>query len=608
MPLPDAVAWSNLREEEISIHHDPHDPETIELLSEAVAYLNHEWPFFDLAGTREEVIDWHRDPVSGKVSAGTFSLDINYRDERLVGNIKNTWEKNRHHHLTVLALGFHITRDERFAAEVAGQIEDWIKQNPYLIGVNWISALESGIRLLSWICCWRLLRGSRHFDCIFNQRSDFWTSVYQHQLFIERTYSRGSSANNHLIGEMSGLFCSALVWPIFPESVRWREMAQGIVEKEIVKQTYSSGINKELAFSYHIFTIEFFILALWEANRANVSFSRKYTDTLRRMIEVIPQLTDAGGNLPTYGDSDDGMAVQLRPRNSSRDKWLLEAGHMLAGAKVCIVKPFSLAANVLNCKPKKEVAFTQTSTSRGFEHAGIYVLRNNRGASEEIFLLVDTGALGYLSLAAHGHADALSFTLSVGGKPILVDPGTYCYHTQWPWRKYFRGTSGHNTLCVDNHDQSVQAGPFLWTHKAQTTIHAWQPTENGGLLEASHDGYHRVGVTHLRRINLQGDTIRIYDRVEGNGIHDIALYWHCSPQCSVVLKDYQAKLNNGRARVIMYLPDQMEPALFRGENPFGWASPTFGIKLETSTIACTAKIKLPCELETIITIKEKGAT
>ncbi len=41
----------------------------------------------------------------------------------------------------------------------------------------------------------------------------------------------------------------------------------------------------------------------------------------------------------------------------------------------------------------------------------------------------DAAPLGFLSIAAHGHADALSFILHVDGSPILVDPGTFMYHT-----------------------------------------------------------------------------------------------------------------------------------------------------------------------------------
>ena len=41
---------------------------------------------------------------------------------------------------------------------------------------------------------------------------------------------------------------------------------------------------------------------------------------------------------------------------------------------------------------------------------------------------VTAGPHGFLSIAAHAHADALSVEVRHGGVEILVDPGTYCYH------------------------------------------------------------------------------------------------------------------------------------------------------------------------------------
>ena len=63
---------------------------------------------------------------------------------------------------------------------------------------------------------------------------------------------------------------------------------------------------------------------------------------------------------------------------------------------------------------------------------------------------------GMPPLYNHGHADALSITLSVGGKETLVDPGTYRYNGEPEFRKYFKGTRAHNTVTIDGLDQAVQ--------------------------------------------------------------------------------------------------------------------------------------------------------
>ena len=84
------------------------------------------------------------------------------------------------------------------------------------------------------------------------------------------------------------------------------------------------------------------------------------------------------------------------------------------------------------------------------------------GTKDEVIAVMDAGPLGYLSIAAHGHADCLAFTLAVAGRAILIDPGTYCYHSEPEWRDYFRGTAAHNTVRVDGCDQSEIGGAFMW--------------------------------------------------------------------------------------------------------------------------------------------------
>jgi uncharacterized heparinase superfamily protein len=85
-------------------------------------------------------------------------------------------------------------------------------------------------------------------------------------------------------------------------------------------------------------------------------------------------------------------------------------------------------------------------------------------------VLLDAGPLGLGSLAAHGHADALSLWASLDGKPLLIDAGTYAYHEDPAWRDHFRSTPAHNTLTLDGKNQSEIHGPFLWGRKAQLAL------------------------------------------------------------------------------------------------------------------------------------------
>ncbi|MBS0614015.1 MAG: heparinase, partial [Proteobacteria bacterium] len=59
---------------------------------------------------------WNRDPKTGIQAPMRFGKSVDYRDDRLVGDIKYLWEPNRHLELVTLAQAWRLTREERFAA------------------------------------------------------------------------------------------------------------------------------------------------------------------------------------------------------------------------------------------------------------------------------------------------------------------------------------------------------------------------------------------------------------------------------------------------------------------------------------------------------------
>jgi hypothetical protein len=203
-------------------------------------------------------------------------------------------------------------------------------------------------------------------------------------------------------------------------------------------------------------------------------------------------------------------------------------------------------------------------------------------------LLVDAGPLGYEQIAAHGHADALSFTLSVGGDEFLIDPGTYAYHTQGLWREYFRGTSAHNTLRVDEQDQSVQGGNFMWLKKANAICCHWESSASVDLFEGWHDGYIR-----LDKLNRK---IIIEDQLTMNEEHTIELFFHFNEHCRIKRGTDSYTIEHGKNRLKLILPEPLGNARHRlvsGDiDPIlGWVSRRFDDKEPSPSIVWSARLR-----------------
>ena len=128
-----------------------------------------------------------------------------------------------------------------------------------------------------------------------------------------------------------------------------------------------------------------------------------------------------------------------------------------------------------------------------YADAGLTLLRSSPSDGEEIWCRCDAGPHGFLSIAAHAHADALAVEVRYDGTDVLADPGTYCYHGEPGWRSYFRSTLAHNTIEVDGQDQSTSGGPFLWTRHARSRLLELETDADGEVTawSAEHDGYRR---------------------------------------------------------------------------------------------------------------------
>ncbi|MYS49941.1 heparinase, partial [Streptomyces sp. SID6013] len=214
--------------------------------------------------------DWWYDPKTGRRAPGGYAFDVPYRDEDAAGDVKQIWEPSRHQYLTVLAAAYAVTGNERYAERVAEHLRSWWSANAPLRGVHWISGIELGIRLLSWVWIRRLLDGWPGAAALFEENPVALKQIWHHQRWLAGFPSRGSSANNHVVAEAAGQFAAACAFGWFPSSARWREDALRSLERHLRANTFLSGLNRELATEYHGLVLELGLAAVAEADAAGV--------------------------------------------------------------------------------------------------------------------------------------------------------------------------------------------------------------------------------------------------------------------------------------------------------------------------------------------------
>ncbi|MFC1818669.1 alginate lyase family protein [Thermodesulfobacteriota bacterium] len=562
-------------------------------------------------------VAWHRDPITGiNIPSDLYGKSINYRDDSVVGNIKFLWELGRHQHLVPLAAAYAVSGDIKYRDAVILQIEDWINENPFGLGIHWCNTLEVALRLISWAMVHSLIycrdKNRGLFSAVRDEEA-LGKSIFQQAWFVVHFLSRYSSANNHLIGELTGLWTTCQVFNLGQPGEKWADLAYKELEIEAGKQVFSDGVNKEQATYYHLWVLEYLLFAYLVGKRAQRPFSRGFTDRIHSMAEFLRKITPPGGSPPQIGDADDGFVTRFEPT------WPRNPYHDVLAAEGLIFGKFQLenipqkafwhglinendivrTLNLIEDTPNK------VSYPAIFPESGYAVLGNDN--CHIVFL---AGPLGYPSIAAHGHADALSFCLAINDQWWLVDTGTYAYHTQPEWRNYFRGTSAHNTLVVNDKDQSKSGGPFLWIRHAYAKLEYRECAKSDKqIVNGFHDGYHNFGIIHKREISFFSTTneIQIKDSVSGKGTHKLDLYFHFAPEIKIVRGSEPGlwEIIKEKCGIILLMIVDISwqwEVLSGRENPIlGWYSPRLNKKQPTSTLKGSWTGEVP--LDTITAIK-----
>lgn len=556
---------------------------------------------FDL----EETIHWQRDPLTNHDWPPIFWADVDIRDGRRIGGVKWVWELNRHHHLVTLGKAYFVSGDHRYAQEAVEQMMSWIAHNPPGFGVNWTSALELAIRLINWT--WTLAFIKDTPVLTRDALNQITCSIISQADHISRHLSAYSSANNHLIGEAAGLAVVGMAFPRLPKADSCRQLGLVILNREIERQIYSDGVPTEQAVHYLVFILDFYLLVWRLCEQNGISIPKSWYERLEAACDFIHQMLDEDSNIPAIGDNDDATVVRL-DENPEFNPFLF----LLISGTILLKQPnwghYSAKWDEKNFwlmgLPGMEAFYSlqpgegKVQSSRLFQEGGYAVMRSP--GSRIVF---DFGSLGYLSTAAHGHADALSLTGTINRSVDLVDPGTYAYQEGGKWRQFFRGTSAHNTLVVDGLNQSEMLGTFLWGRKAKARLLVWNSGNEFDLVVAEQDGYKGIGVIHRRIVLfLKPDCIAIKDQLVGDGTHTYEQLWHFFPGVRVQIEGHWVRIcGRGMEYAFLQLEDlNASLDIVEGQEfPIqGWFSRQYGQKEPAPVLRYVGQANLPTSFTT----------
>jgi hypothetical protein len=393
---------------------------------------------------------------------------------------------------------------------VLDKISEWLEKTPCPNGLAWAVGLDVAIRAVNLFMI---------FSVSGDQRLASHLSTHLGYLRRMLWLSRHAIRNNHYLGELTAI---ALLSRALGETGAKNHKER--VEEELVRQFYPDGVNVEQSVRYHLFSLQFALLAKLFLE-IDVPFLEKSGEFL--LASMRP-----GGSWPSIGDDDSGCVFRLHEEGPGGDYRAM----LSILALLCERPDFAFAAGRLY--PEAEFfiegarqkwdrlkAKTPSKKTFVFPHGGFLSSRSGWTPNAG-HVLIKFGPHKW-----HAHADLFHVEVSLNGTPVFIDSGTYRYNNVPEKRRYFRGTAAHNTVRFGERDQSCQLRTFRWLAPAQVATKEIQETPQGLACRFSHSGYKQAGIRHERRLDVAQDfqRIRVEDRITGPGGGPVELFWHLHP-------------------------------------------------------------------------------
>jgi uncharacterized heparinase superfamily protein len=508
----------------------------------------------------------------------------NWWDLNPPGNIEYAVRLHSCRDLIHLGRAYWYTDDDHFARRCIDLVQDWIARHPVGRLPAW-KPMAASMRALTW--SW-LFEQLLDVEALSAAEVVTWLkSTYQHGIFLER-HLEFDHANNHLLFNLVGLLVLALTFPEFRPAGRWRQLACRHLREQVPQLVCPDGVYGERSSYYHMIVTDLLLQAVVLLRHNDLSLGDEVDALVERMADFCLHVRHPDGSLPMLSDS------YLENDLCNLEDVLATAGlvfertDLLAATSGPSERAFwLLGQEAIEAYKKRQPP--ATLSSRAFAHGGYYILRSGCG-NDALYALVDCGAFGLRRNPAHGHCDALSLELFALGHPMLVDPGVFEYE-DGQWRRFFRGTSAHNTVMVDGQEQSEVWGHMRVGRMARAICHQWLSTSRFDFFDGSHDGYMRLSdpVIHRRQIfYLKGDYLIVCDHLIAHRSHQIDTFYHFPPGTHISVNETGCSLTADfdNAHLAVFPVDDTLPVLVAGQTdpPQGWVSYANGAKLPAPVI------------------------
>jgi len=383
------------------------------------------------------------------------------------------WVKSRFHFFVLLGFNYYKTQDYKFYIKFKNLVKDWESKNPFLYGVHWMAPMDIAIGSVNLLFAISLMQ--HEVECNKDFKKDLSEQLIMRAEYLNKFIEiyENNHTTNHTTTEYASLFFLSISLRKHPDSDIWlNKSVSGVIEC-MKYQVNEDGGDFESSIFYHRLVVEIFGLFTVFSLSLKKNIPNWFLVKLFKMFEFVAAYMDQNGNSTKFGDSDSGRFLVMDGiidpdfyENDNNHSYLLQLGEKIFNHE--FKDSYKDKFEFGNILPKVNrinlddlgIRTRNVNRSIAFEKTGLYILKNNYST-----LNVACFPMGQNGKGGHNHYDMGSYSYSINGEPIIVDPGELSYTRDKKQRTKFRSFTYHNTLSNSYDEKNYKyenTEPYKW--------------------------------------------------------------------------------------------------------------------------------------------------
>lgn len=417
---------------------------------------------------------------------------------------------SRFPHFDYLAVAYHHTKDERYAATMVRDMADFLEHVPIEAPEGMHVQVDLRINPWNWVLLqWRNKRWIDALEFLKHSPSLSDEEYLQFTLHVWEEIDwlvprKVLGLHNGTLGNVSAIMYAALRYPETIRSAYLLDHAGSFFSAFVDLAFYPREFLIELTLGYSEGTLLLcldMLEGLPESNELAAKVRAEVSPKLEAIVDAHVGMMKPDRGIPRYGDH--GIY-------DIRDRLLRRGGRLFDRPDLTALADNESDPNVVS--DRQSFPFE----SNPYYLSGYYAMRDGWDVNAN-YLSMDAGPFG----TNHHHGDKLSITVSGDGAPFIVDPGTALYMSVEPGpRMDLRPGFVHNNIVVDGVD--VNTG---WDRHYGFDVleNRWVTNKTYDFLEGVYEYRNNLLDVIWRRSVFfrKGEYWLLMDALTGEGSHHI---------------------------------------------------------------------------------------